>query len=415
MSLDKIIKLAYLCFTVYAVSITDITTLTMKDTVPAVIFMWAIFMFFSLGYQTNTQKNLYSEEIKNKKAWLLNRKTSTIILLASLSVLSSVLSAKYYTGQSPITVLTGIFSDNRSLYAEYQLHSKINNISSFSIIKIPYILMMFYVKLSVFYFSITYLLIKVKISFLDKIILGMVIGSHIYFGLARGTNYELFEIVMLIIFITLTKKNRKKMSIKLVGIVGIVGTMVFLFYERISSRGFEFNYMVNMDYNFNPNGIISTISKDMVFMITLLYDYFGFGFYYISKYIMEVWFVTPMNFAKNLIPYSYAANNTSIMEVVSNQISMGSRWHPDLILLINSLGVIISLILVYFIGKFSSYIRRENEDTAIVKLTEFIVLLQMVSFPIGNFIFISSASTLIVLILVVVWLWKILINKKIII
>jgi hypothetical protein len=419
MKLIKIIKIAYIAYTVYAFFIIDVTSLKAMDILPAVFIMWFMYITFVIGYKSNSRKltggNIRGED--NKDSWILYKRKTTLFTISIFSVLASIFAARFYTGQTPISVFTGLMDTSRSLYAEYQLYVKVQNIASFTIYKIPFILMLFYTKLVLFYTSISLLLIKEKTKMFYKVCLGLVIGAHIYFGFARGTNYELFEIVVLFIFIILSKKTSRSISkfsfAKLASISIIVGLMIFLFYTRITSRGYMFDYMTNSDFIYNPQGLISIISTELVFVIILLYDYFGFGFYYFSYYIMEVWLTSIGNFVSGLIPYGYyLQRNEIISEIVRNNLVMRARWHPDIILAINNLGIFGTFILFFALGRCTRGVE-SKEGSAFVYLTQFIILIQMVSFPTGNFVFVSSATTLIVMILVGLWFWKMTINKKI--
>lgn len=419
MELIKIIKFAYIAFTVYAFIIVDVTSLKLINILPAVIIMWLFYFSFTLGYRTKIKSRM-KNNAKYKllhHSWILQQKKKTVFIIVCLSLVSSILAARFYTGQTPSSIIGGLINNNVSFYSEYQLYAKLNNISTFTLTKLPFIFMMFYSKLVLFYLFISYTLVKNEISNFEKICLGIAILSHIYFGIARGTNYELFEIVMLFIYTTLSRSSKVKRnrfsSKNIFYIVIAISVMIYLFYTRISDRGYVFDYTINKDFVFNEVGVLSQISENIPFVMILLYDYFGFGFYYVSYFVTEVLFSSFSNFISGLVPLGYAAqHNDSIQNIMRSNIVMSARWHPDFILLLNSVGFIGTVMLVFSMGYFNRFVNRQ-EKTSLVYLTQFIILMQLISFPIGNFVFVSSASTLIVTMLMFIWLWKLTINKRI--
>ena len=126
----------------------------------------------------------------------------------------------------------------------------------------------------------------------------------------------------------------------------------------------------------------------------------------------EVLFSSFSNLIAGFVPLGYVAQyNDSIQNLMRSNIVMSARWHPDFILLLNSVGFIGTIMLVFSLGYFNRFVNRQDK-TSLVYLTQFIILMQLISFPIGNFVFVSSASTLIVLMLMCTWLWKLTINKR---
>lgn len=278
--------------------------------------------------------------------------------------------------------------------------------------------MMFFVKIILFYSYISFLIVKEKSTYFDKFYLLLITFAHIYFGVARGTNYELFELMILFVFVILYKSKRVrsiKIPLKNVLIVSLVGIiMIYLFYNRIADRGVVFDFSKSRDFIYDPEGVIATIFPLLSYITLLVYDYFGFGFYYLSIYISHVWFQSIGNFFAGLFPFGYTfIENSKIQEIMPNYVEMGPRWHPDTAILINNLGFIGLLILGTILGSCAKFTFREGNNSSLTYLTQFIILLQIISLPIGNFVFISSASTLIVMLISFIWFWKIFIKVKI--
>jgi len=102
---------------------------------------------------------------------------------------------------------------------------------------------------------------------------------------------------------------------------------------------------------------------------------------------------------------------SSLQEIMKELIDMGARWHPDIALFINNFGYIGLVLFCLFIGMFCRYISSAKKKDSIIYLTIFIILLQMISLPVGNFIASSSASILIVVLLLYVWMRRIFIIR----
>ena len=94
-------------------------------------------------------------------------------------------------------------------------------------------------------------------------------------------------------------------------------------------------------------------------------------------------------------------------------IDIGVRWQPDAIKIVNYVGHIGLLMLCFLMGALIKKTNTTEGRKPIVELTNFMILLQMISLPVGNFVSISSANRLIAFSLSIYWLWKIFINKRI--
>lgn len=423
MELIEVIRLAYTMYTVYALLLLEITNFKAINVLPAVFLMWLIYFVFKMGNDNICLKSKSESDVSleqhqnNASAVPLSTGKNWVPLLAILSIIFAILSAKFYTGQTPSSVISGLLNSNRSLYAEYQLHSKINNIADFTIKKIPYILMMFYTKFILFYTVLNRLVVNNRTTILEKISMIVMVFAHAYFGLARGTNYEFFEIVILVIFVTMSRMSSKtlfsKQYRKILFALLVVGVMVYLFYSRVTDRGHHFSEHSFPDHSYNEKSLIAYLSRDLAFLIMILYDYFGFGFYYTSTYLTKIWAGSMNGFLAGFLPKGYFFMEIgSIKRQINEHVFMGARWHPDVIGMIDTYGMLMSIVLVLLMGALAHYLMKERK-TALNYLTQFMILMQMISFPTGNFVFISSASTLVVVLLSVVWTWRLSTKTKI--
>ena len=284
MNTTKIVKFFYIIYTIYTILLISSTTLYFSDLFLPISIMWFLFSMFIIGYyikndrNKNINKNINMNKNILNSEWILNISKSKLLLIAIISIISSIAAAYFYTGQTPITIINDI-KNNVSLYYEYQNHAKTYQTHIFSIKKIPFILMMFYIKFILFYSYIAFFIIKDKTNKFDKLYLFLITLSHVYFAIARGTNYELFELVMISVFVILSKQNNlsnKKIPIKKFLIIfSIVSLMVYLFYSRVSDRGITFNTNSSTDFKYDENGILSVIAPGLAFIALGIYDYFG--------------------------------------------------------------------------------------------------------------------------------------------
>lgn len=418
MNVAKIIKLFYLGYSVFIILVINTTSITFIDVLPSIILLWITYFFYIAGFYINVKrKELTNTQMhsQSNRSWLLNKSKISLMVILLITIFSSIASVKYYTGQTPIGVIRSLIN-NVSLYYQYQFHFKEQGIATFSITKIPYILMLFFVKYIFYYVFITYLIIKDKTDMFEKIFIILIGLSFAYVGIARGTNFEFFEIVMMVIFIILNRsKTRKKIKVKpLIGIGLIIASMIFIFFSVISTRGVQFNYYISRDVYYDSEALISSKLPLLSLVIITLYDYLGFGFFYMSNFISKLWFRSPSDFLAGMVPNGFIAmRNSSIQQIMLSIVEKGVRWEPDMIGIINSFGFIGLLLLVFSLGIFSRVMINRRMNNGMSLLTNYIILMQMVSLPVGNFVIVSSASKLIILTISVYWVNKFITKIKI--
>ena len=405
----------YIGYTLYILLVINSTTITFLNILPAILLMWFNYFAFSAGYRATNKSLLRKYSVSGKGGWLNNQKKVMLFVIALVSIVFSVMAVNYYTGQTPLSVLRNLSSDV-SLYYEYQNYFKEQHRHLFSISKMPYIFMLFFCKFILFYSFITFLIVKDKITKFEKIYLGLVTLSFIYIGVARGTNYEFFELIMIIIFVLLFKQKplKFKFPLKSLLIISIlISVMIYIFYIGVSARGVKFNYFISNDVFYDSEGLLPAIMPFLSFVTIIIYSYFGFGFFYTATYISEVWFSSFYNFIAGLIPMGYiVAGGDSLQSIMRTLVDIGPRWHPDTIGIINGFGYIGLLMFCFFIGFISKNIQRSSVIKPIELLSLFIIFVQMVSLPVGNFVIVSSANQLIVILLTFYWIWKRLLRIK---
>lgn len=393
----KTINLFYILYTVYIIFACLLTNLSFIDMIPAVFLMWGLYCVFYFGINVN--KNELHRSGQTSSQWIINFENMSflqIFILGAICVVFSIVSAKFYTGASPITVFRNLLN-NKSVYYEYQNYFKSNDIATFSISKIPFILMMAFNKI-VFVYSFITLSVNGRLLKRRYIIFDlMLIFSHVYLGLARGTNFEFYQLFIIIVYSYICYKTirRKKFSLILIFILGLI--LVGAFSKMLNNRGmdgFQDKSKVDTYVYFDTENFLFKNFPLLSKAFLGIFDYLGYGLYYISNFINEVWLFNSTSLLDSVFPFM----QDSI--VITNEVvDVGVHWKPDMAVLLDNFGIIGVLFLMFILGRVVSYfIKTNNKYKYIITYLAFMMLL---SLPIGNFLVFSSE---IIMILVTVFL-----------
>ncbi len=405
------ILIIYSVLTVYVLLIVGSTNLTLFEMTPAILIMWVYFLSFSSGYllrkSTRNLEKLTKQSEANNRSSFFESSGLRLIFLSLVSVLFSVIATRYYTGQTPMVVFTNLVKGT-SVYYEYQRYFAEAEIATFSLSKLPYVLMLFYIKFMLFYGYLKLLLGNNKRRITDKVFLILVTIAHVFFGIARGTNFEIFELFMLIVFVILYKFrgfSKKSSSVKQVIFIAVFGfALINVYYWSVTSRGVVFGYRITSEVWYNPEGVVSILFPALASISTALFGYFGFGFFYLSRFISDVWFLTPGSVLAGLVPKGFELSGMgSVAAIMKRTIDMGPRWHPDASVFINDFGFIGLIVFCFLMGFIASRFAKKATADSAKDLFLFLMFMQMVSLPIGNFVIVSSATKLI-LVYGVLWL-----------
>jgi len=400
----KAIKYIYLCLTVLAVLVAASTTLSLWDLLPGICLMWTLYLSFAFGNQIAKRTNslagnlLYIAQIEgtSSKSFIFKHK----FIFGCLALCFSYAITYFYTGQTILSTIQNTLK-GVNLYSLYQTHYREHNIVVFSINKLPFIFMNFGLDFLLIYSYIGILNKKISKPTIQEIIyLTTLAFSFLIFGFARGTNFEVFEFTLLILFLMLLKKKNgstmKKIPIKTIILIALTCVLaVAAFYVVISIRmPAKPYYTVSQEMCYDPNDILSRLLPDLAYMITRLSQYFTFGIFYTSTFISKVWISSPIVFMGGAFPFGLnLAGITPVTSTINQIIDQSSNWIPDVIGFWSSLGLMGELVLVFFLGNMSK--KLENKSDIVSMMGVYLITLQMFSFPIGNFLIVSSANKLI--------------------
>lgn len=416
MQLKKIVAIFYCVYTVYillACCLTDITPLYIAS---GLLALWIIYGFFAAGERMGGRwagrgplrlelpRILWSKPALRGVFWACG------IVLA---VLGSVLAIHFYTGQWPGAVISNLRSGVSNYYI-YQFYFKEHGALSSVFARLPYILMTAFSKFIFIYGIISWCLLR-KCTPRHLVMAALCCLGQVYISLGRGTNFEIYELTILVVFIVL-KKCRFELSLRQFGRAVVKPLLVCLaaglclvcvYYIVLSTRHFYATASdISRDIHYAKGALLTQLFPELSLLALNLFGYLGFGLYYISSFINRVMLRGPVELAAAFCPMGYrlllGESTSAIME---RTIDIGVMWHADFVRAIDGLGLIGALLLIVLMGFFSGRLERSAPDVW-TQMAGYLILLQMLSFPVGNFVMSSSANQLLICLLIAVFLLK---------
>jgi len=384
---------------IFITILTVVSSITIKfiDFLPGLLLLWSLFFVFIIGTKLKFKTALQNELTKMRFCKSVN----WVYILISVSfILFFPLYIKYYTGKTILLVLINLFS-GYSNYISYQEYFANSDLAVFSVVKLPYIIGAGILKF--LFISCCCRLIGFKknrnfIEILSIIIMSLVI---IMLAVSRGTSFEFFELLILLIFTILLRGRRlhfvnwfDKKTMLLVSIVGVLLLLVFSY--NIDSRGAGELKCATKDLCFDETGLLTQLSPILGNISYKLSYYFVFGVYLLSKSLIFINFSSIAGITALFIPFGPAilgigSNYATI--ACENIIDCSVAWIPDLLVILNNFGILGTIFLVFVIGAFSKnlFVKAVNGSIQASALLYFVFLF-MVSLPVGNFITSNSSN-----------------------
>ena len=361
------------------------------DFLPGLIIMWTIFIFYY--YISNT--NSISKQIN----FIENKNGNTIgfIITTFLYLFFYPLYTKFYTGTS---IYSSIFSIKSGIsnYAIYQAYFLDNDLNSFSISKLPYILSHSFLKLAFIFHVFTYFIYSNKINFIKIICIIIMSIIYVFVGITRGTSFEIFEIfnLFLFVYVIYRQKNNKR---ELLSRKSFSYLSIFIF---ISVSYFIFNikqrYGGELDFTnlpgYNKQSIISIFFPTLSIFLFSLYGYFTFGLHFTSILVYKLWLNSPTGFISMFVPYGINNFNfsESSREFVNLYIDVGAKWTPETDAVIEHYGILTLIFIIIVISLFTKKLIKKIQFEPNSLIFLFFIYLYMISLPIGNFLTVSSSN-----------------------
>lgn len=400
----KYIRYYYIILTVYAI----VTPLKLNffDFLPAVLIMWLIYFLFEFSIRHNLQKH----KIRNVAKFIVstNDKFSKISLLIMLyAVIFVPLYIQFYTGTSLLVSIKSFLSFNslghESTYASYQSYFEEANLKQFTLSKVPYILgsgLLKFLYWAVFVRTLAY---KKKATFVEYISVFVISILYVFSGMARGTSFENFEIIMLLVYTILLREkiiyNRNWFGQKskyVIFILLVLGGFYFMLSKSLRGTGeiLEVGRITN-EMVYDPQSVVSLVNQKLSLVLHSFSGYFLFGMYFSSVSIYSIWFSSMKGFLSIFIPKGVLllGIGESYNETICTKvIDCGAAWSPDVIKIVDSMGIILFAFMIVILAKLSVRLYKNLLNGSIISaLLLYILVLFFFSLPVGNFVTASSS------------------------
>lgn len=411
----KTIRLVYIVYTMYTLFVITVSDYSIGIAIGGLISIWSIFFAYCIGFMSIKGYSQKSEVSNDNDDWFFfssinNWRINQYIIVAIISWICSIMAARYYTGRGFFRVITGLFQGEKA-YSIYQHYIIEANIGTFSFAKIPFILMLTFCTVMLFWSMTGLLLSKERITIFQIIFLLLIIGAYLYFGLARGTNFEMYIIFVLFAYCLLTRSENsmkerglRRKYIIILSLLALVVVMIFR--TVVAARGNVFQNQICTEIHYDSEKSVSKLFPTVTNIGLSVFRYFGFGIFTIGMAIDRIVFESISGMVAFCLPMGFNfVFSTSFMALVRDTVDIGIGWVPDYFSLLNMFGLPCTLCLFYFIGRLSCKLHLSERAALLKNLLGAAVFIEMLSIPVGNFITTSTPNE-ITLILILLWYIK---------
>lgn len=364
--------------------------------VPGLILLWLFYMVLFTGWTLNRTTDTISCS-SHTHPFVSIPKPALIMAMVCLVIYS----IKYYTGGDINSVITSIMA-KESLYNNYQIYFEEENISQLTLQKIPAILSNVFIKLIILYAFIMNIIFSKQIRATELTFLMIICLIYLTFALARGTSFEMFELLVLGVFCLMMRSylSQSKVNGKtIVSVIALTLLALFLYSYNIAAR---FNFEDTLTcaaegYCLDKNTLLYQISPLLADLVFKLSTYFLFGTLYTSHFIQTITASSLMLLAATFLPFGLQIFEMSdLVSVCGKALDCGAMWVPDLVVLIRYIGLTGSILFLLLVGLFVKRmlvtIAASHSFFSIVIL--YFLFLFLLSLPVGNFISASSSNSI---------------------
>lgn len=371
------------------------------------VIMWITIALYYAGYCIRTNTN----NKKTEKTLSIIDRSYFVPIFVVLSIVSSHYAAQFYTGKTIVDVLSSL-KNNVSLYNEYQNYFSSFGLATLSLAKVPAITAMLILKIAMIYIYITVIAAGEKLRLQNIAYVVLVSLAQIYFSLARGTSFELFEMLLLILFCFVVRNYVRKATLstivkQLIVITSIIVAVAIYYNWNISAR-YSFGSVSECStYEFclDDTTNLYKISQPLSHFLFKASSYFSFGIYYTSVFIDEYVFNDPVHFIKILLPFAGIYDQKLKSDMMCGELlDCGASWVPDVVSYVIYSGLITFAFFIIIFGALTrNLVESLGETIDIVNIAAlYFMCLTMFSLPVGNFIVASSSNILCVVLIAVV-------------
>lgn len=394
MATFRVLRLAYAALGIYLVLIVGLTDFPLDIALSALLQGMLLLLCFRIGFGRTDAAEHQLMLASTPPPWLLGRSAMTKLSFAVASLVAAVVAAEHYTGQSPVEILSNLL-DGRSLYNLYQVYNT-DLLAAGPSVGI-HSLLLAYVKGMSMLCVFSLVARRVTLKRADIVLLTSAVAAHLYIGVARGTNLEIFEVGLLLAFAILERANGRALEPRTKVALGIVAaTLVVTFLSLLAARGASLGTLEG-EVNFDPMKPLAQILGPIAPLIVQAYAYLGFGSFVIGTYWVHIWLTSPGQAVAGLLPGGIdLATGVSADRAVRSMIDVGVRWVPDAVHTLGAMGLLSFLTMIAAMA----WTARVTADRGSISgyFVNYFVLLQMISFPLGGFLRVSSTNLIIIVV-----------------
>ncbi|WP_417687876.1 hypothetical protein [Pseudidiomarina sp.] len=323
----------------------------------------------------------------------------------------------YYTGLDPVSAVSMYFS-GVATYTNYQQWFSDNSLAIFSLSKIPPILSLGVLKLT-FVMTLSRLIAfssEKGIRLIFKVLLVCI--PIVLFSIYRGTSFEFFDIGIAVLCFYYLRWQRNlslysapRFRLKnYLYIFGFASILLAIYNYNVQLR-YDFNYRVSCSNEFclDTDALIYQAFPGIGMVLFKITAYFYFGLDYLARFLIHV-FDDLSILVELFLPFQGLLQSDFYPKFLCQEgvLRCGPTWSPRLEKEILNLGFLLSSILIMLVAIVYGFIERKLSKTADVELASlyFFMSLYLLSLPVGDFLFVSSANVLSLLAILLLILLK---------
>ncbi|REH38854.1 hypothetical protein DFR26_1019 [Paraperlucidibaca baekdonensis] len=369
------------------------------------IYVFLLWVGYFIGSSLQCKRKLINYNVFISKP----RSLFVVVFLISSQLVLSIYAGKYYTGLNFSNAFQNLFLGD-SNYAIYQAYFDSESLGSFSINKLPAIFSVFYVKF-IFIFMLYFFVVK-KDGRYDFLVVLFSAFSIVVLAVFRGTNFEFFEILVALVcsfyIRSIFNSNYKFPFFK---VFALASFLVFIYVIQIMFRySFEYSISCNNAYCYDYESVFHQLLPVISSAFYKLSAYFYFAPDYMAR-----WFIYYLD--NNLFLTVFVPGNGVFYEytgkwLCGEEFSCGPTWAPDFEVFTYFLGLPLVALLIIFLAFFQKYLKIAAGLNFIDFLGFYLIILQLYALPVGNFLFVSSANQLMLILFLTLFVFRYLSRKS---
>jgi len=385
-----------------------------------VLCSWLIFSVLLVGFLAGRKKVSRIELVEDSVSIepSLAYQYKGMVAIFTTSFLMSQYAMNFYTGQTIFSLINNLAS-GKSLYALYQAYFMNGELAVFTLAKVPAILSLILLKLILLWSFFTYHFKPVVIKKRYYLLIMLICLNYLMFSFARGTNFEVFEILIMFILSFALRLKYRKASIPFYAIIFsafLLYGVMSLYLATVSAR-FGDNEIWSCSSGFiclDTQSILYSIMPTLATFLFLISGYFLFGLLYISTFCYSFLDDAGLSSLLAFFPLGFDLAGIDITRegICGKYIDCGVSWTPSIIFWISGVGLLGVLFLLFLIGYIASIAEKDLQRPKFSSFAlTFYLILMVLALPTGNFVFTSSSNIVVFLGSLMFFMWEKLLKR----